>query len=76
MSDDGAPVAGQFPICEASIERLGLSERGFLQLRRRDELREQLTSALVDGVVAVVIDPHRAAKLVCIGVYVGVGNGV
>lgn len=35
---------------ENVIERLGLSELGFLQLRRRDELREQLTSALVDGV--------------------------
>ena len=35
---------------ENVIERLGLSERGFLQLRRRDELREQLTSALIDGV--------------------------
>lgn len=32
------------------VERLGLSERGFLQLRRRDELREQVTSALIDGV--------------------------
>jgi peptidyl-prolyl cis-trans isomerase D len=35
---------------ENAMERLGLSERGFLQLRRRDELREQVTSALVDGV--------------------------
>ncbi len=35
---------------ENALERLGLSERGFLQLRRRDELREQVTSALIDGV--------------------------
>ncbi|CAN1721776.1 peptidyl-prolyl cis-trans isomerase D [Hyphomicrobium sp. 1Nfss2.1] len=35
---------------ENVIERLGLNERGFLQLRRRDELREQLTSALINGV--------------------------
>jgi len=35
---------------ENVIERLGLSERGFLQLRRRDELREQVTSALINGV--------------------------
>lgn len=35
---------------ENVLDRLGLSERGFLQLRRRDELREQLTSALLDGV--------------------------
>lgn len=35
---------------ENVIERLGLSERGFLQMRRRDELREQVTSALIDGV--------------------------
>ncbi|WP_072373767.1 peptidyl-prolyl cis-trans isomerase [Hyphomicrobium sp. NDB2Meth4] len=34
---------------ENVIERLGLTERGFLQLRRRDELREQLTSALING---------------------------
>jgi peptidyl-prolyl cis-trans isomerase D len=33
-----------------AIERLGLSERGFLQMRRRDELREQVTSAFIDGV--------------------------
>jgi peptidyl-prolyl cis-trans isomerase D len=32
------------------LDRLGVSERGFLQLRRRDELREQLTSALINGV--------------------------
>jgi len=35
---------------ENVLERMGLSERGFLQLRRRDELREQLTSALIGGV--------------------------
>jgi peptidyl-prolyl cis-trans isomerase D len=35
---------------ENVIDRLGLSEQGFLQLRRRDELREQLTSALINGV--------------------------
>lgn len=35
---------------ENVIERMGLSERGFLQMRRRDELREQVTSALIDGV--------------------------
>ncbi|MFA5900447.1 MAG: SurA N-terminal domain-containing protein [Hyphomicrobium sp.] len=35
---------------ENVIDRLGLSERGFLQLRRRDELREQVTSALIGGV--------------------------
>ena len=35
---------------ENVIDRLGVSERGFLQLRRRDELREQLTSALINGV--------------------------
>jgi peptidyl-prolyl cis-trans isomerase D len=32
------------------LERLGVSEAGFLQLRRRDELREQLTSALINGI--------------------------
>jgi peptidyl-prolyl cis-trans isomerase D len=35
---------------ENILDRLGVSERGFLQLRRRDELREQLTSALINGV--------------------------
>ncbi len=35
---------------ENVLERLGVSERGFLQLRRRDELREQLTSAFINGV--------------------------
>lgn len=35
---------------ENVLDRLGVSERGFLQLRRRDELREQLTSALINGV--------------------------
>ena len=32
------------------INQMGLSERGFMQLRRRDELREQLTSALINSV--------------------------
>ncbi len=32
------------------LDQMGLSERGFLQLRRRDELREQLTSALINSV--------------------------
>ena len=35
---------------ENVLDRLGISERGFLQLRRRDELRGQLTSALINGV--------------------------
>ncbi|KWT68999.1 Peptidyl-prolyl cis-trans isomerase PpiD [Hyphomicrobium sulfonivorans] len=35
---------------ENVINRLGVSERGFLHLRRRDEVREQLTSALVNGI--------------------------
>jgi len=35
---------------ENVLNRLGVSERGFLQLRRRDEVREQLTSALINGV--------------------------
>jgi peptidyl-prolyl cis-trans isomerase D len=35
---------------ENVLDRLGMSERGFLQLRRRDELRAQLTSALINGV--------------------------
>lgn len=35
---------------ENVINQLGLSERGFLALRRRDELREQLTTALVGGI--------------------------
>jgi peptidyl-prolyl cis-trans isomerase D len=35
---------------ENILDRLGVSERGFLQLRRRDELREQLTSGLINGV--------------------------
>ena len=35
---------------ENVLDRIGVSERGFLQLRRRDELREQLTSALINGV--------------------------
>jgi peptidyl-prolyl cis-trans isomerase D len=32
------------------IDQMGLSESGFLKLRRRDELREQLTSALMNSV--------------------------
>jgi len=35
---------------ENVLRRLGLSEHGFLALRRRDELREQLTTALMNGV--------------------------
>ena len=35
---------------ENVLDRLGMSERGFLQLRRRDQLRGQLTSALINGV--------------------------
>ena len=35
---------------ENVLNQMGVSERGFLALRRRDELREQLTSALVGGI--------------------------
>jgi peptidyl-prolyl cis-trans isomerase D len=35
---------------ENVLNQMGLSERGFLQLRRRDELREQVTTALINGV--------------------------
>lgn len=35
---------------ENIISRLGVSESGFLALRRRDELREQLTTALMNSV--------------------------
>jgi peptidyl-prolyl cis-trans isomerase D len=35
---------------ENVLNQMGLSERGFLKLRRRDELREQLTSALIDAI--------------------------
>ncbi len=35
---------------ENVLNHLGVSERGFVQLRRRDELREQLTTALMNGV--------------------------
>jgi peptidyl-prolyl cis-trans isomerase D len=35
---------------ENVLNQMGLSERGFLKLRRRDELREQLTAALIDSV--------------------------
>ncbi len=33
-----------------ALSTLGVSERGFMQLRRRDELRQQVTSALVNAV--------------------------
>jgi len=32
------------------LQQLGMSERGFLALRRRDELREQVTGALLNGI--------------------------
>ncbi len=32
------------------LNQMGLSERGFIKLRRRDELREQLTTALINGI--------------------------
>jgi peptidyl-prolyl cis-trans isomerase D len=35
---------------ENVLSRLGLSERGFIALRRRDELRQQLTAAIINGV--------------------------
>lgn len=35
---------------ENILSQMGLSERGFLKLRRRDELREQLTAALIGGI--------------------------
>jgi peptidyl-prolyl cis-trans isomerase D len=35
---------------ENIINRMGLSERGFLDLRRRDELREQVITALMNSV--------------------------
>ncbi len=35
---------------ENVLSQMGLSERGFLRLRRRDELREQLTAALVNSI--------------------------
>jgi peptidyl-prolyl cis-trans isomerase D len=35
---------------ENIISRLGVSERGFLELRRRDELREQVITALMNSV--------------------------
>lgn len=49
---------------ENVLDRLGVSERGFLQLRRRDELREQLTSALINGVAVpgAMIDLMNAWK--------------
>jgi len=35
---------------ENIINQMGMSERGFIALRRRDELRSQVTSALIDSV--------------------------
>lgn len=35
---------------ENVLNRLGVSERGFIALRRRDELRQQLTAAMINGV--------------------------
>ena len=35
---------------ENVLNRLGVSERGFIALRRRDELRQQLTTAMINGV--------------------------
>jgi peptidyl-prolyl cis-trans isomerase D len=35
---------------ENVLNQMGLSERGFLNLRRRDEVREQLTTALVNSI--------------------------
>ncbi|HEY7669247.1 MAG TPA: SurA N-terminal domain-containing protein [Hyphomicrobium sp.] len=35
---------------ENLLGQMGLSEQGFLKLRRRDELREQLTTALINGI--------------------------
>lgn len=35
---------------ENTANRLGLSEQGLIELRRRDELREQVTTALVNGI--------------------------
>ncbi|MGZ5823198.1 MAG: peptidyl-prolyl cis-trans isomerase, partial [Hyphomicrobium sp.] len=35
---------------ENVLQNMGLTERGFLALRRRDELREQVTGALINGV--------------------------
>ena len=35
---------------ENVLNQMGLSERGFLKLRRRDEVREQLTDALINSV--------------------------
>lgn len=36
---------------ENIASQMGVSEQGFLALRRRDELRQQVTSALIDSVV-------------------------
>lgn len=38
------------PQFEQFLDLAGLSEQGFLALKRRDELRERLTRALIDGV--------------------------
>ncbi len=35
---------------ENVLSQMGLSERGFLRLRRRDEMREQLTAALINSI--------------------------
>ena len=35
---------------ENIINQIGVSEAGFMKLRRRDDLREQVTSALINGV--------------------------
>ena len=35
---------------ENILNQLGVNERGFIKLRRRDELRQQLTTALINGV--------------------------
>jgi peptidyl-prolyl cis-trans isomerase D len=35
---------------ENVLNQLGVNERGFIKLRRRDELRQQLTTALINGV--------------------------
>ncbi len=44
------------------LNQMGLSERGFLKLRRRDELREQLTTALINSIAVpeTMIDLENA----------------
>jgi peptidyl-prolyl cis-trans isomerase D len=44
---------------ENALSQLGVTERGFMQLRRRDELRQQITTALVNAVVV----PESATDL-------------